>query len=175
MEVYRCLASGRLSPAEAALISPPAVAYTGIIDAIQRREWFVTIVAANTIIANFTPILLANVPFNPSQTYTTHLVCAWTTVAFLAMMILTLMYGAVFIGHPKMTMDPSTLVGRVYQLYDLGLLDDGQEKRDVDEMALDAGGKGYSLWKAASFFGEEKARVIWGRKNNVARGEDGSQ
>jgi hypothetical protein len=174
MEVYRCLASGRLSPAEAAQISPPAVAYTGIIDAIQRREWFVTVVAANTIIANFSPILLANVPFNPSQTYTTRLVCAWTTVAFLAVMILTLIYGAVFIGHPKMTMDPSTLVGRAYQVYDLGLLD-GQEKRDVDEMALDAVGKGYSLWKAASFFGEEKARVIWGRKNNGASGEDGSQ
>ena len=129
-----------------------------------------TAIAANTIIANFSPILLANVPFNPSQTYTTHLVCTWTTVAFLAVMILTLIYGAVFVGHPKMAMDPSTLVGRAYHVYDLGLLDDGREERNMVRMTLDTGGKGYSPWKAASFLGEEIARVVWGRKTNRVKG-----
>ncbi|KAK4443986.1 hypothetical protein QBC34DRAFT_442857 [Podospora aff. communis PSN243] len=161
MEVYRQISNGTQSPAQAAMVSPPVVAYTGIVDSIKRREWFVTVVAANTIIANFSPIVLANVPFNPSQTYTTHLVCVWMMVAFLAVMIMTLLYAAMFVGHPKMAMDPATLAGRIYHVFELGLLD-GREK-DVDETSL--GGTEYGPWKAASFFGDEKAGMVWRERN----------
>ncbi|KAK1751243.1 hypothetical protein QBC47DRAFT_351238, partial [Echria macrotheca] len=102
MEVYRQLDMSPGSVSCAALISPPAVAYTGIFDHFKRREWFVAIVAGNAIIANVSPILLSNVPFNPSQTWTMHLVCAWMTVSFLGMMILTLLFGAMFVRHPKL-------------------------------------------------------------------------
>jgi len=166
MEVHRRIGNGTQSPAEAASVSPPVVAYTGIVDAIKRREWFVAIVAANTIIANFSPIVLANVPFNPSQTYTTHLVCVWMMVAFLAVMILTLLYAAIFIGHPKMAMDPATLAGRIFHVYDLELLD--IQGKDADEWSL-ADGREYGPWKAAGFFGDEKARRVWTERNKGKR------
>jgi len=152
MEVYRQLSRGTKSASEAALISPPVVAYSGIIDAFRRREWFVTVVAANTILANFSPILLSTIPFSPSQTWMTHLVCAWMTVAFLVVMILTLLYGAVFIGHPRMVVDPGTLAGRIYYVYDLGLLSDfhgaPEEKRGAGVM-----GEGVKVYRPSKTTG----------------------
>ncbi|KAK0642897.1 hypothetical protein B0T16DRAFT_414913 [Cercophora newfieldiana] len=64
-------------------------------------------------------------------------------------------------------MDPATLAGRVYHVYDLGLLDEAMQYIDADEKSL--GGEGYSVWKAASFFGEEKTRIAWEQSNGRKR------
>jgi len=160
MEPFRRISRDPQSVSTVAHVSPRAVAYTGIASHFKRQEWFLTIVAANTIIANLSPILLSNVPYNPSQTYTTHLVCAWMTAGFLIIMIITLLFGATFIGHPRLAMDPSTLAGRIYHVLDLGLLDDALlEGNDWETASLDS--RGHSSKKAATFFGEEKARVEW--------------
>lgn len=155
MEPFRCIFRDSQSALMVAHVSPKVVAYTGIAGHFKRREWFVTIVAANTIIANLSPILLSMVPYNPSQTYTTHLVCAWMTVSFLIIMIITLLFGAVFIGHPRLVMDPSTLAGRIYHVFDVGLLDHVQEGVGWDTASLDSGGYSNIVTKAATFFGEE--------------------
>jgi hypothetical protein len=46
--------------------------------AIKRRHPFLVIVALTAILSEFLPILLNNVPFKLTQTWTIHLVCTWT-------------------------------------------------------------------------------------------------
>lgn len=124
MEAYRKLSRRPQPAATSVLVSPSTVAYTGIRGAFERREWFVAAAAVITILASFTPILLSAVPFSPSQTLTTHLVCVWMTVGCLSLMILTLLYGACFVRHPNMPMDPCTLAGRIYYVCDSIMTDD---------------------------------------------------
>lgn len=76
-----------------------------------------SVISFTAILSIFTPILLSNVPFIVTQTWTAHLITAWMTVAILAFMALVLV-GSFFVKWPPMPVDPSTIVGTLYYLCD---------------------------------------------------------
>jgi len=164
LEAYRKLSLRPQPAATSVLVSPSTFAYTGIGGAFARREWFVAATAVITILASFTPILLSAVPFSPSQTLTTHLVCVWMTVGCLSLMILTLLYGACFVRHPNMPMDPGTLAGRIYYVCDSVIVDDfrhlfGSREGDYMYKQETKTDRWYSYGKAVGLSGEKRIMV----------------
>ncbi|KAK3391141.1 hypothetical protein B0H63DRAFT_467346 [Podospora didyma] len=126
MEPYRCLSSGAPQLAkDSVLVVPRTSVFTGLIPAgVRRREIFVTAVGLATLLSKLTPILLSTIPFSPSQTWTTHLVCAWMSVACLCFMVLVLLYGTIFVKYPHMPVHPGSLAGRIYYVCHSAMLDD---------------------------------------------------
>ncbi|KAK5657812.1 hypothetical protein OQA88_2885 [Cercophora sp. LCS_1] len=109
-------------PAERSLLlSPPLHALTGIWSSIRRGHPFLVIVAITSIISEFLPILLNNVPFQLTQTYNTHKVCTWLSVAVLCVMWLVV-FGSFFVSWPHMPIDPSTIGGAMYYVCDSQML-----------------------------------------------------
>jgi len=54
------------------------------------------------------------------------------TVAFLGVMMLTLLYGVVFVRHPTVVIDPGTMAGRIYRVL-AGLTGEIGERRDTEK------------------------------------------
>lgn len=71
------------------------------------------IVAAVSIMAEFLPALLTNIPYRIIETWLAHSVCMWMAIAVLCAMVLTLL-GSFFVDWPHMPIDPSTMAGAMY-------------------------------------------------------------
>ena len=99
------------------LRAPPITEFGGLATAIMTRDWFGVAAATAAVLSVFTPILLSNIPFSITQTWTAHLVCAWMTVSVLAVMMLIL--GVSFFMKPlRLPVEPDTLAGGLYYLCD---------------------------------------------------------
>jgi len=130
-------------PAERSLLlSAPLHAITGMSSAIRLGNPFLVVVAFTSIAAEFMPILLNNVPFRLTQTYTTHMACTWMAVALLCIMWLVVA-ASFFVSWPHMPVDPSTIAGAMYYVCDskmlssfegLSVLPKGQRDLKVCEM-----------------------------------------
>ncbi|KAK0720272.1 hypothetical protein B0H67DRAFT_181584 [Lasiosphaeris hirsuta] len=126
MEPYRVLYYHSLPAKTSVLVQSPTTVFTGLAGALLRREGFITIVGFSAVLANFTPVLLSAVPFNPSQTWQTHVATAWAAVGCLGFMVLVLVYGAIFVRYPYLPVDPASLGGRIYYLCDSTMLGEFQ-------------------------------------------------
>ncbi|KAK1755909.1 hypothetical protein QBC47DRAFT_299683 [Echria macrotheca] len=109
-------------PAEhSVLLAPPLHALGGIWSAIRRGHPFLVVVAFTSILAEFMPILLNNVPYRLTQTYTTHTVCTWLAVGILFFMWLVIV-ASFFVSWPHMPVDPSTIAGAMFYVCDSQML-----------------------------------------------------
>ncbi|KAK4044078.1 hypothetical protein C8A01DRAFT_43014 [Parachaetomium inaequale] len=141
---YELLPQSPQRPQRSITLSPPLNAFSGIVSAVKQRHGFLIVVAFTAILAEFMPILLSNVPFRVTQTWTASRACTWMAVGVLSLMWLVVV-GSFFIRWPHMPVDPSTIAGAVYYVCDSwilwsleGLSRLGKEERDgrIAELAL---------------------------------------
>ncbi|KAB5535300.1 hypothetical protein GE09DRAFT_1227284 [Coniochaeta sp. 2T2.1] len=118
---YHLLGKSPQYARDSILLSPSLHAVTGIWSAIRRRHWFLVVVAAVSIMSEFMPILLNNVPMRITQNFFTHLICTWTAVGVLCIMWLVVV-GSFFIRWPHMPVDPTTVAGSMYYVCDSWML-----------------------------------------------------
>lgn len=100
-------------PEKSILHTRPTNAFYGIYAAIKAGDIFLLLSALMTILAEFLPVLLSNIPYSLTQTLRTHVVCARLSIAILSIMILTLL-GSMFIRWPHMPADPRSISGAMY-------------------------------------------------------------
>ncbi|KAM7211879.1 hypothetical protein V8F06_012754 [Rhypophila decipiens] len=84
-------------------------------------------IALVALLAKFTPILFANIPFRDTVTFRMHEVCTWLAVFVLGCMVLVLCVSIwVNVMHEKITLPvmPDTIIGGMYYLAGAGMLRD---------------------------------------------------
>ncbi|KXJ97025.1 hypothetical protein Micbo1qcDRAFT_4863 [Microdochium bolleyi] len=104
-------------------MTPPTNIFSGIRSGLSRdrRDLFLVAVSLTSLVSEFMPILLLNIPYGMAKTDTTHLVLTWTTVCMLIGMIFVL--ASSFIMHwPHLPIDPSTIAGALYYASDPGVI-----------------------------------------------------
>ena len=106
-------------------------------------------------------MLLANVPFSPFQTWTTHRVCAWLTVGILAVMILVLVLEWAFVRYPYLPVDPITLAGGLYYICDSEMVHDFNRVFAIGENLgkWSGGGKRYTFGRMVGVSGHKRIGV----------------
>ena len=85
---------------------------------MRRRDPFLGLIAFTAVMSEFMPILLNNVPFRLTQTWETHMGCAWTAAGMLAWMLLVVLGSWLFIKWPKMPVTANTVAGLWYYVAD---------------------------------------------------------
>jgi hypothetical protein len=133
MEPYRRMAkTSRPRPARTSVLAVrPSWVFPGLWAGIVRRDPVGFAVSFAGVLAKFMPLFLSNVPFRLTLTYSTHLVCAWTAVAILGVMIAVLLACMVFVSWPSLPVDPETIAGTLYYIVHSYFL--GSEKDYGDE------------------------------------------
>ncbi|KAK3373126.1 hypothetical protein B0T24DRAFT_575363 [Lasiosphaeria ovina] len=91
MNLYQKMSRRPQRAASSILASPTTTVFGSLGRAVADGDVLTGAVAAATVLSKFTPILLSNIPFKPTQTWQTHYVCAWATVAVLAFMLAVLL------------------------------------------------------------------------------------
>lgn len=108
-------------PWRSILLSRPTHGLSGLFASVRHRRAFLVLTSFMALLSEFLPLLLANVPFNLTQTYQTHLICARATLATLGLMAGTLV-ASLFVRWPEMVIDPRTVAGAVYYVSGSGFL-----------------------------------------------------
>ncbi|KAK0624107.1 hypothetical protein B0T14DRAFT_583265 [Immersiella caudata] len=162
LEPYRRLAL-RPQPASTSILIPRATtALTGIWQAMTLGNVFGGTVAFASVLSKFTPIFLANIPFRLTLTWTMHRVCAWLSVAILSSMILVLV-GSFFIRWPDLPVEPSTIAGSMYYVFDSDVLKDLEGMslmgQDETERRLSKQGRKYYLSRFIDVSGIARVRI----------------
>ncbi|KAF6788432.1 hypothetical protein CSOJ01_15027 [Colletotrichum sojae] len=129
-------------PERSILLTRPTNGFYGIYAAVKDGNVVLMLAAFMSILAEFLPILFANVPYNLTQTLTSHNVCARVSLAILALMLVTVV-ASLFIKWPEMPVDPRSIAGAMYYLNEsrmledfegLSKLDSGERERKVKEL-----------------------------------------
>lgn len=87
-----------------------------------RHAVYLGLVALMTMASEFLPVLLANVPYNVTQTLEASVVCARLVAVVLVLMLLTILASFVAVRWPALPADPRTLVGAMYYVVDSHVL-----------------------------------------------------
>lgn len=96
--------------------------FTAIYGAVRRLDLYGTAVSLSTALSIPMPLLLSNIPFRLTLTWTTHQVCAWSSVAILLVMITTGLV-SLFIRNPDMPLDPTSIASCLYYVCDSEMLE----------------------------------------------------
>lgn len=113
MTPYHQMSHSPQPPQRSILLSRPTHGLSCLVTAVRHHRAFLVLTSVMALLSEFLPLLLANVPFNLTQTYKTHLICARASLAIVALMIATLV-GSLFVRWPSMEVDPRTVAGAVY-------------------------------------------------------------
>ncbi|KAI1378655.1 hypothetical protein F4677DRAFT_373943 [Hypoxylon crocopeplum] len=141
---FRTLASAPTDAYHSILLTPPADPFTSLWAGVQRKDYYFVAVALSTIMSQFLPMLLSNVPAATVQTMATNLGCSWAVVGILVYMIAVLV-GSFFVRWPQLPIDPTTIFGMMYYVCDspiihnfqgLGALERKERDRKVQAMGL---------------------------------------
>ncbi|KAM7203081.1 hypothetical protein V8F33_002429 [Rhypophila sp. PSN 637] len=109
--------------------------FSGLFRALANRNLFLSAVAIAGIFSKFLSILFANIPFRLTLTWTTFVVCTWTSVAVLGLMVVVLLSSFVFAKPYYMPVDPGTIAGRMYYVCDSWATRDLAGLADLDHEA----------------------------------------
>ncbi|KAK2026377.1 hypothetical protein LX32DRAFT_22433 [Colletotrichum zoysiae] len=110
-------------PESSILLTRPTNSFYGVYAAILEGNVVLMLAAFMAILAEFLPILLTNVPYNLTQTLTTHNICAVTSISILALMLVTLV-ASLFTKWPDMPVDPRSIAGAMYYINESRMLED---------------------------------------------------
>ncbi|KAK2059566.1 hypothetical protein LY76DRAFT_625760 [Colletotrichum caudatum] len=121
-------------PESSILLTRPTNSFYGVYAAILEGNVVLMLAAFMAILAEFLPILLTNVPYNLTQTLTTHNICAVTSISILALMLVTLV-ASLFTKWPDMPVDPRSIAGAMYYINESRMLEDfeGLSKLNSDD------------------------------------------
>lgn len=161
-EPYRQLSRYPQPPHRWIAMSTATSAFPGFTTSIARGHVWMATVAFTAILSKFTPFLLSTIPFSPIQTWSMHVICAWTTVGCLAFMSLVIVFNIVFIKYPYMPVDVTTLAGRIYYLCDSRVVEDFEGMSVLDgghgRTRMDTG-RSYKFGKMVGESGEVRIGV----------------
>lgn len=111
----------------------PTNGFYGIYAAIINGDIVLMLAAFMSIIAEFLPMLLANVPYNLTQTISSHNVCFNISLTILVLMIVAL-GASLFIKWPEMPVDPRSIAGAMYYIDESRMLDDFEGLSQLSSM-----------------------------------------
>ena len=124
------------------------------------------LVAGTAAAAEFTPLLLANVPFLLTQTKAVHDACTWLAAAILLWMAGVVIYAGFCIRWPALPVRPDTVAGLMYYVAGdrrvdglfagMGLLSEQELRRRVDAMR----GGGFAVREVEGDRGERRIAVV---------------
>ncbi|KAI0455117.1 hypothetical protein F5B21DRAFT_214624 [Xylaria acuta] len=120
---YKLLQRRRLNKGKAITVSPPTNPFTGLWLAFvpSRRDFYLGVVAATAIVAEFLPLFLSNIPCNGVQLEIAETINVYLSVAVLSVMIF-IVGASFFIDWPTtMGADPSTIAGAMYTAHALSV------------------------------------------------------
>ncbi|KAJ0338999.1 hypothetical protein KNSL1_012206 [Colletotrichum chrysophilum] len=121
-------------PEKSILLTRPTNGFYGLYAAILESNIILMLAAFMSILAEFLPILFANVPYNLTQTLKSHNVCATISLTILALMLAS-MVASLFIKWPELPVDPRSIAGALYYVAESRMLEDfeGLSKLDSEE------------------------------------------
>ncbi|KAF4930746.1 hypothetical protein CGCVW01_v000880 [Colletotrichum viniferum] len=121
-------------PEKSILLTRPTNGFYGLYAAILEGNIILMLAAFMSILAEFLPILFANVPYNLTQTLQSHNVCATISLTILALMLASMM-ASLFIKWPELPVDPRSIAGALYYVAESRMLEDfeGISKLDSEE------------------------------------------
>ncbi|RSL85394.1 hypothetical protein CEP51_003352 [Fusarium floridanum] len=110
---FRRMADKSQSPTRSVLMTPPTNAFSGLFVALRVGDLLLFLTAVASLMAQFLPILFANVPYSLTQTLLAHQVCSRLSAGLLVFMVIGL-FGSLFVKWPDLPVDPRSLVGAMY-------------------------------------------------------------
>ncbi|KAF0320372.1 hypothetical protein GQ607_012468 [Colletotrichum asianum] len=121
-------------PEKSILLTRPTNGFYGLYAAILEGNIILMLAAFMSILAEFLPILFANVPYNLTQTLKSHNVCATISLTILALMLAS-MVASLCIKWPELPVDPRSIAGALYYVAESRMLEDfeGISKLDSEE------------------------------------------
>lgn len=130
--------------------------------AYRQRSPLLGIVSFTTILAKVVlPVTLDQVPFAYNSTWLTQQICAWLSVAILALMIFVVA-GLFLVEWPPLPVDPSTIAGAMFYVCESQMVDafDGlscknKKSRDRDVRSM---GSRYAYWQTVDESGLQLGR-----------------
>ncbi|KXH46877.1 hypothetical protein CNYM01_00723 [Colletotrichum nymphaeae SA-01] len=120
-------------PESSILLTRPTNGFYGIYAAIINGDIVLMLAAFMSIIAEFLPMLLANVPYNLTQTLNSHKICSMISLTILALMIVAV-GASLFIKWPEMPVDPRSIAGAMYYINESQMLDDFEGLSQLSSM-----------------------------------------
>ncbi|KAB5566935.1 hypothetical protein GE09DRAFT_750908 [Coniochaeta sp. 2T2.1] len=146
---FHSLSNHTQPAARSILVSRPTNAFSGIhLAALKLRHPFYTATSLATVLSEFLPILLSNIPHKLTQVLGPTLVCTRVSMAFLATMIGVLLW-SFFIRWPPMPVDPRSVAGMMWYVCESRrMLDDfegvsGMKGKERDKRVKEMGRRYY--------------------------------
>ncbi|KAM0322596.1 hypothetical protein ACHAQA_009444 [Verticillium albo-atrum] len=110
---YRLMAK-RAQPARRSILATlPTNSFSGIVTGIRTGDPVLFVMALIAVLSECLPILLANVPYNLTQTKETHDICARTSAGLLVFMA-AVVFASLFVRWPDMPVDPRSVAGAMW-------------------------------------------------------------
>ncbi|PMD41784.1 hypothetical protein L207DRAFT_624197 [Hyaloscypha variabilis F] len=156
LQPYKYLSETHSYPRPSLSVSPATTVFSAFWTSILQRDAFAGAISFASLLSKFTPLLLSNIPYRITQTWHTHVVCAWVAVSILAFMILVLVW-SFFVKWPQMPVDPSTLAGNMYY----GMSTMGEKERNAQ--IKEAGNK-YQFGQMVGVSGRSRIGISYERK-----------
>ncbi|KAM0240364.1 hypothetical protein ACHAPO_002260 [Fusarium lateritium] len=114
---YRRMAEDPQVPTRSVLMTPATNPVSGVFVALRIRDPLLFFTAFTTVLAQFLPILLANVPYNRTQTSDAHEICSRLSIGILLVMVVA-MLSSLLVKWPDLPVDPSSLAGALWYVSD---------------------------------------------------------
>ena len=144
--------SSKTARASTSILQPYATdQYTGLVYSLRRSSPILLAVTLPTVLSDFLPLLLANVPFRRTTTWEAHIISSWTAVGILGFMLtmLVVLLGWLILARPKHFLNVQLLRDApftaavlilcdsedfLWQCRDLSTLNTSERDRSVREM-----------------------------------------
>ncbi|TGO39607.1 hypothetical protein BHYA_0051g00480 [Botrytis hyacinthi] len=160
---YHQLLRGNAKPQNSILAPVHMSPYSALIPSIGRKHYLVSWISFCSILSEFLPITLGNIPFSNTETRLVLLTCFYLAMAILSLMIIgviLLLLGSLH-GVKSLPKKPCTIAARLEYLDPTGEVDDSNLLRSLNGLA--------SLERE-----ERDARIISrGKLYSMGIGEDG--
>ncbi|KAK6610928.1 hypothetical protein H4I96_02526 [Botrytis cinerea] len=163
MDPYYQLLRGNAKPQNSILAPVHMSPYSALIPCVGRKHYLVSWISFCSILSEFLPITLANIPYSNTGTFLVLLTCFYLAMAILSLMIIGVILLLLRSRHnvKSLPRKPCTIAARLEYLAPTGEVDDSNLLRSLD--GLD------SLERE-----ERDARVISrGKLYSMGIGEDG--
>ncbi|KAF7874897.1 hypothetical protein EAF04_002071 [Stromatinia cepivora] len=138
MDPYHQLLRGNAKPQNSILPSVHMSPYTALIPSLRRKHYLVSWISFCSILSEFLPITLANIPYSNTETRLVLLTCFYLAMGILSLMIIGVV---ILLFRPRhyvksLPRKPCTIAARLEYLAPAGEVDDSNLLRSVDGLAL---------------------------------------
>ncbi|KAM0204896.1 hypothetical protein ACHAQI_009712 [Fusarium lateritium] len=114
---FRRMAEDPQLPTRSVLVTPATNAVSGLFVALRIRDPLLFFTAFTTLLAQFLPILLANVPYSLTQTSEAHEYCSRLSIGILLVMVIAMLC-SLLVKWPDLPVDPRSLAGALWYVAD---------------------------------------------------------